>query len=259
MIHQIGEKRLKYITPKFDNLAPKEIIKSIMCAGEQRLSGGGYHPTKAMSYMMRCTKPEIIQAVKTVNAKYAIDEHNHILYPYMFDFRIHDQKDNVMRANWFSGMGQGFALMAYGRHGQKEICDKVLNSFETETITQFTDNGYHYMEYPGHCDALNGHIYAMYGIYEHWHRYQSKQAEHLFLKGVEWVKHNLHGYRNPKDASFYCTDHKIISDKVDGRYHKIHIEQLHYLYEITDDDWFSQQARLFYDDYNVSGYVALYD
>jgi len=30
------------------------------------------------------------------------------------------------------------------------------------------EDGYHYMEYPNHCSPLNGHIFALYGLYECW-------------------------------------------------------------------------------------------
>ncbi len=256
-IHKIKKQDLKYITPSFFKKTKDEILKKIMCVGETRLNGGGFHPTRSMSYMMRLTNDDIINAIHHINEAYKIEQNNYILYPYTFDFLIHGNTDNIIKSNWFSGMGQGFALMAYVRSGKREIADKILNSFESGVFTEETPDGNHYMEYPNHCDALNGHIFALYGLYEYWYNYQTKQSEKLLIEGIRWVKNNLHKYRNVKGASFYCTNHKVLCDKLDGKYHKVHIEQLEYLGLITNDDWFNKQADLFKQDFFVNGIATV--
>lgn len=256
-IYKIPKNDLKFNTPSFSNLTIEEIINNIFCIGEKRLGFGGFHPTRSMSYMMRIKNNDVIQLLHLINEYYKIEKDDYVLYPYMFNFSIHGNKKNIITSNWFSGMGQGFALIAYTRFNDKSISEKILNSFESSEITKKTQYGYHYMEYPNHCDALNGHIFSLYGLYEYWHKYQCKKAKRLLIEGIRWVKHILYKYRNVGGPSFYCTDHKILCNKVDGKYHKVHIEQLNYLGLITKDDWFNKQVNLFKKDFPVSGDVIV--
>jgi len=244
---KIPEEKLKFNTPVDID---KDYIDLIFCKiNPDRYSGGGYHPVRAMNIMFRTNSEKIKNDVIQINKKYLIERNGYILFPYMFDFALHNNKNNVMKSGWFSGMAQGYALIAYTGVNDREMCDKILNSFESPEICKKTKNGHHYMEYPNKCDALNGHIYALYGIYKYWFDYQTEQSEFLFNEGVKWVKHNLHYYRNEGNASFYCQDHKVLCNKVDGKYHKVHIEQLRYLHEITGDNWFEEQADLFLKDF----------
>ena len=230
----------------------EDILDKIYCKkNNERYGGGGYHPLRAMNYLIKLNDFELKENIHKINESYKIDRNDYFLYPYNFDFALHSNKNNVMKSNWFSGMAQGFALIAYCRYGKKDITDKIFNSFKSSEILQITDSGYHYMEYPNKCDALNGHIFALYGLYEYWHIYQTDESKFLLEKGIEWVKNNLHHYRNEGGASFYCQNHKVLCDKVGGKYHKVHIEQLRYIYEITGDIWFEEQANLFLSDFNV--------
>jgi len=245
--------KLKYSAPFKINYNHKQFI---FCKENiDRYNGGGYHPGRAMTLLMRLNDSKTQSEIHNINENNLVSIDEYILYPYKFNFRIHNSSNNIINANWYSGLAQGLALMAYVRYENgkyKKMCDKILNSFESDEICEKTENGFHYMEYPHHCDALNGHIYALYGIYEYWHKYQTSQSEFLFKEGVKWVKNNLYHYRNKGNVSFYCKDHKVLCDKVDGKYHKVHIEQLKYLYEITGDVWFREQANLFLEDFFVN-------
>ncbi len=256
-IHEIKKENLKYIEPAFSHLSKDDILKQIMAFGEKRLNYGGFHPTRAMSYMMRIPNKDIIQHIHQINEYRKIEKDNYILYPYTFDFKIHNSKTNIIKADWFSGMGQGFALIAYSRQNNRKIADKILNSFESDKFTEQTDFGNHYMEYPNHCYALNGHIFALYGLYEYWYRFKTNKAKHLLIEGIKWVKSNFHKYRNIGDASFYCSDHKVLCNRQGGKYHKVHIEQLEYLTLLTGDNWFSDRVKELKDDFNVSGDVVV--
>jgi len=55
------------------------------------------------------------------------------------------------------------------------------------------------------------------------------------------AKYNLHRFRSVSDISYYCIAHKVQAEN----YHFIHIQQIDYLYKMTNDAEFKNQSRFF--------------
>jgi hypothetical protein len=108
-------------------------------------------------------------------------------------------------------------------------------------------------EYPGptmspSSRVLNGHLYAIYGIWEYWRQTQSSVAAALFRDAVKTVRrYVLRGFRNPGWASSYALSGDVPSD----RYHAIHVNQLLHLHALTGDPVFATMAETLHDDFSV--------
>ena len=89
--------------------------------------------------------------------------------------------------------------------------------------------------------TLNGHINALFGLYDFWTETGSKAALRYFEGGTQTVRANLHRFRRRGLLSRYSLSGP------DGslHYHHTHIHQLRILALMTGDDWFSRQADAF--------------
>ncbi len=191
-------------------------------------------------------------------------EFNSALYfPYPFDWDLHAISGETMTAPWYSGMAQGQILTAFVRlynitedTSYLNLANKVYKSFENvyadfNPWTVFIDeNGYYWIEeYPtelGRTRALNGFIYALYGLYDYYLLTKDEGCREYLLASITTVKHYIEEYRNPGDISYYCLRHKLKYPN----YHKYHTEQLSMLYKITGDSYFLKMFNLFYNDYH---------
>ena len=154
-----------------------------------------------------------------------------ILFPYNFDFPLHGYPDETIRSPWYSGMAQGQAF-------------KDINM---PWISYIDHNKYVWIEeYPMEdpTNALNGFIFAIYGLYDYYLLTQDSKCKEILLACLTTVKDNIHLFRNKDDLSYYCLKHKVKSES----YHKVHIDQLEMLFLITQDRYFSAMAELFNND-----------
>lgn len=153
-----------------------------------------YHPVQIAQHLLvfldnyrSMGAAAYLSAAETYAAKLlelAITENGAMYFPYPFDFELHGSSGDTMRAPWYSGMAQGQALSCFVRLYQ-ETADSaylvaakaVLQSFylvegEAEPWTASVDpNGYYWIdEYPlpKNTFTLNGHIFAIIGLYELW-------------------------------------------------------------------------------------------
>lgn len=178
------------------------------------------------------------------NASYRDD---FVVWEYTFPWEFYN-----MNPPWISGMAQGLAVEvlghAYdltGKQIYKEIADKALRAFlvpiEEGGVTIDTGNGRWYEEYADiggkNPRVLNGMIYALQGIYNFWLITGNEEAKMIFDKGVIALKQNLPIY----DAwgwSYYDALGNVASDE----YHRIHVEQMKWLYEVTRNPMFADYA-----------------
>lgn len=185
-------------------------------------------------------------------------------FPYEFDFKLHDLEDQLMVANWYSGMAQGQALSCFvhmyeltGEEYYINWADEIYRSIaalRTEECGKFwvtvADlNEYLWVEeYP--LDefnyTLNGTIFAIYGIYDYYRiNPENEGVKQILDASLTTIKDNIIQFRNPGNPSFYCLKHK----KPSVSYHQVHIRQLRMLYKITNDKYFDDIAELFISDY----------
>jgi hypothetical protein len=236
-----------------------------------------YHPVRIALKMLSLINSYII----TNNNEYLkkteklgstlLDKHHFlydsILFPYTFDFPLHNFENEKMKAPWYSGMAQGLSLSAFIRlhklTSNKEylkISDKIFNSFylykdKYEPWIVFVDkNGYLWIEeYPMEqlTHVLNGFIFSIYGLYDYYLCKENIKCKELIQASLITIKKYLPLFRKKDEPSLYCLKHKIQSIK----YHDIHISQLNMLYKFTGDNFFSEWRQKFINDYNSELFI----
>ncbi|MPW26968.1 hypothetical protein GC105_14380 [Alkalibaculum sp. M08DMB] len=217
----------------------------------------GYVKTNDSEYLERAE----LFANKLYDLGLKIDEK--VFFPYTFDFALHGHQENTMKAPWYSGMAQGQALTVFSRlynvTGNELYLQKAQETFNTfEPTYEVTQNpwvvlideeGYLWIEeYPhdGGTQALNGFIFAIYGVYDYYMITNDEKAKEILQASINTIEEYIEDYRNEGEISYYCLDHKVKSD----RYHMIHIEQLEMLYKFTGENYFNEMSNNFKSDYS---------
>lgn len=175
-----------------------------------------------------------------------------LVWPYLFDLPFYG-----ISAPWISGMAQGEALSVLLRahsltDDEKYLRDaiKVWNIFEVAVedggVMAKFPNGFPVIEeYPrfGNVIAvLNGFIFAIFGVYDFSSYTQKKESEKLFVNLIESLTANLEHY----DAGYWSFyDLKSPKRLTSKAYHRLHLEQLKKLHEITGENIFGQSASQF--------------
>jgi hypothetical protein len=216
----------------------------------------GFHPARLLALMLRWlanNETDKIKKYEKLLFENSLITDNELLFLYKFYFPLHQNYKDAMKPDWVSGFCQGLGLLFFARFYKKdneELLVKIRNGMINERIVEhFFDGSILFHEYEHKCDALNGHIYALYGLYEHWYWTDDETSADLFKRGTKYVIDNIDKYRNPNGASFYCSTHKMETEKVGGKYHATHINQLVYLYKVTGCQKIKDIAKMFYDDY----------
>lgn len=209
----------------------------------------GYQETGNPEYLRRAeanASKLIEEGVRARGAMY---------FPYRFDFRLHGDDDDVMSAPWYSAMAQGQALSLFvrllevtGEERWREAADDAFLTFtlarETaageEPWTVFVDESRYlwleeYAKDPP-MRVLNGHIFAIYGLYDYHRLTGDHRAAELFDGAVTTIRHYADDFRVPGDVSFYCLRVRAQSEK----YHRTHVGQLDTLSALTGDAFFAE-------------------
>ena len=150
-------------------------------------------------------------------------------------------------SGYAQGLGAGLYAKAYQTTGKKEylnIAKLLLNSFdlplEMNGFVSNTKYGPWYLEYNYNSNelVLNGHIIALQGLYYYWEITKDKKAWQLFQAGVESTKKALPIF-DTNSWSKYSNIHGDASEF----YHRLHIQLLKWLYDVTGDEYFLNYAR----------------
>jgi len=187
-----------------------------------------------------------------------------IFFPYTFAFPLHGCDQETMMSPWYSGMAQGqtlsFFCRLYEATKDKEVlnqCEKVFNSFTrlkgqgfNPWVSCVDKDGYLWLEeYPRDLPAftLNGMIFAIYGLYDFYRITESELALKYVYASLTTIKDNILRFRCEDDVSYYCLKHNNFKGR-NPSYHKVHINELKKLTEITGDSYFEEIAEIFYKD-----------
>jgi len=158
-------------------------------------------------------------------------------------------------ATWISGMAQGEALSVLlrthqltGEEKYLEIAHATWRSFQIPTaeggvISYFPDGSPVIEEYPSpkyFTAVLNGFIFAIFGVYDFAVYTKDKQARQFFFKLIDSLKNNLYRY----DCGYWSYyDLKSPLRLTSKSYHRLHIEQLNELHEITKEEIFKTYRK----------------
>lgn len=186
-------------------------------------------------------------------------------YPYDFDFAPSGDTTEILRAPWFSAMAQGQALTVFVRLSEvtdddrwRQAADATVISLEQKAegsapFTSWVDDRSllwldEYPRYPAELGerVLNGHIFALYGLYDYWRVTGDARARNLFRGGLATLEATvMTEFRRPGWLSIYSLRHAQHT----ASYHQVHQSQFLMLWRLTGDPRWLNAASAFRDDY----------
>lgn len=150
------------------------------------------------------------------------------------------------KAPWSSGMSQGLVISLLVR-GFVFFNDKTyldLAILASKTLSRpIHEGGFKYNYDNFKCwfeesntnnHILNGHIYALFGIFDIYRCTKSSEHYKLFTSGLNDIKENIKKF----DLGFFSSYDAFSKEYANNSYHSIHIVQFEILYEISNDDFF---------------------
>ena len=212
-----------------------------------------FRATKDQRYVdrgKRCVQRLLIEADRVGDA---------IFFPYRFDFAIHQDSANMLRAPWYSGMAQGEILRTlvrlYKVTGETKYlayADSTFRAFfslrgqSNPWVSRIDAIGYYWIEEYPHDDrpgmTLNGFIYAVYGVYNYYCVTEDPDAKLVWDLSLTTLKHYLPSYRRDGQTSYYCLGHM---DPATETYHALHTQMMGYLEQMNGDTLFTRMKEAF--------------
>lgn len=211
----------------------------------------------AESYRLTGDPEYLRRAVGTTDKllAHAVSLDGGLYLAYTFPFEVFGDPRDHLAAPWFSGMAQGRALLVLQRLFEATGEDRWLHAQDRVYATTFharragrpwstfvDDDGYLWFEeYPGArvpTRVLNGHMSALFGYWERARSTGDPQAQALFDGGATTALHYGELLRRPGEISAYS----VRKPRQSGKYHRLHIKQLHQLAVLTGDDAFERLA-----------------
>lgn len=185
-----------------------------------------------------------------------------LFYTYPFDYPAKVAGGRVLKKGWVSGLAQGAVLAAWVRlyrvtndPKHLEMAEKTFNSFllvrremgQEEPWVSFVDENQYlwFEEFPTDQDpqfrVLNGHIYALKGLYSYYLLAPNEECLKLLRAGITTVKRYFNDFRSPGRPNRYCLVGDYVPDYGPAR----SIEDQEWLHRITGDPFFLEAAAAF--------------
>lgn len=193
----------------------------------------------------------------------SVDESGAMWFGYPFEHRLHRDDALTMTPPWFSGMAQGQALSLLVRL-HEETGEARWAQAAHATFTSFAGdqalgephfrlaaaNGCLWFEEyvdddipPTH--VVNGHLYAVFGLYDYAIAFADPAAVELFDAGASTIRESFDSFRVPGRSSLYCaTDYCAHTRWNPPNYHRGVAAQLDHLSAMTNDALFARMAAL---------------
>ncbi len=276
------------LQPVADGLRPYDTAVPLPRGGWGLVDGGGVrmfswagdprlwnHPVGQAQYAIlnldsfRLTGDRIYLDRAAANAQRLIDRRVESdggwYYPYDFDFAVHGDTTETLRAPWYSGMAQGQALSTFVRLYRATQQETWLRAAEatlatldqtpagTAPFASWVDGSRQlwleeYPRYPARDSerVLNGHVFAMYGLHDYWQLTGDPLARRLFLGALSTIEATVPTqFRRPGWASIYSLRHAVNTLS----YHRVHINQFLMLWRLTGDRRWIAAATTFRNDF----------
>ncbi|MFF1571190.1 cell wall-binding repeat-containing protein [Leifsonia sp. NPDC058292] len=176
-------------------------------------------------------------------------------YPYTFPWTYYQR---TLTAPWWSGMAQGEALSLFTRLAEATH-DSRWDTAADHTFASFTrphsttapwsslviDKHLYFEEYAGDQPpllVLNGHVFALFGLYDYWKHTGNATAARYFDGGATTVLERMMPLvRVEGGVSYYCVQADYCQSPLwqNKNYHPIHSWQLDTLARLTGDSRFT--------------------
>jgi len=147
---------------------------------------------------------------------------------------------------------------AYDLTGNQAYIDKAHKAFQALLVdydsggaTTTEDHGnslfFHELAKPGFQKTyiLNGHTGALLHIWQYYELTQDPQAKIIFDKGINYLKHHLRKYDTGSWSLYDQTVSSHMKNPASEHYHKIHIDHLKALYNISGEPILNKYANRF--------------
>ncbi len=211
----------------------------------------GYRVTRDWAYLGRA------QAIARVFVRIGVVVDGGLYLPYTFNFAMHKNAADVIRAPWYSAMAQGLALSVFtrlyqltGREAYRDTAAELFASLRHlgrsgwPWVSYVDSSGYLWLEeydQPQPEHTLNGFNFALFGIYDWFTTTGDPVAKQELQGALTTLKAYVARYRNPGGPIDYCLKH----GKPQLKYHHVVIGQLQMMTSITGDPYFATEAALF--------------
>lgn len=192
-----------------------------------------------------------------------------LYFPYPFDFSLGGLKRHTLEAPWWSAMAQGEALSLFVRlfqaTGDKKWQKAADGAFATlddvgprkEPWSVYIDRRRYlwFEEYAGNTMpliVLNGHMFAMFGVWDYHQLTGSTKAAELFDASATTLREYLPLFRSDGEASYYCLRVPLCNREQwkSEKYHGIVERQMRYIADMTDERWFAREANRYARDFD---------
>ena len=256
-----------YVTPLNDKNIPVDKNGVVLeVYGRRKV----YHPLTIARYGIRLlhsyriTENEAYLDRAEVNAaflvRHAARRYGALYFPYRFNYRLFGDPSDLMHAPWYSAMAQGAALTLFFRlYGVtqearwKTAASSTFATFVqrrsatrpwTVFVARRAKQRYLWLEEYAKTpptQPLNGHMYALFGVYEYALATRTAAAMHVFDGAATTIRYQGNRFRVPGGISYY-------SLRVHAQYpsyHCVHVWQLKLLGRMTGDPWFVREGRRF--------------
>jgi D-glucuronyl C5-epimerase C-terminus len=196
-----------------------------------------------------------------------------LFFPYPYTFRVHGLADEVLRAPWYSAMAQGQALTAFvrlfeatGDQRWRDAADATFESLKivgprtTPWVVHLDRSGYLWFEEYALARkpdrTINGHLFAVVGLYDYWLLTDDPEAKLLIEGGLTTVREQVATWRQPGWVSRYCITHRVQST----HYHTVHAQLAYDIHHMTGSAWWAllgdQLIADYPDDESIHGPVS---
>ena len=229
-----------------------------------------YHPLVIARYAVqllhsyRITQNPAFLARAEVNANFlintAVSRDGALYFPYRFTYRLFGNPSDLMRPPWYSAMAQGAALTLFlrlftvtGEQQWRTAADSTFATFVQRRSAKrpwavFAPRRYdrrylwfeEYVKNPP-TQPLNGHLYALFGVWEYARTVGSAAAMYVFDGGATTIRHQVQRFRVRGGISYYSLRVHVQY----ASYHCVHVWQLKLLARMTGNAWFAREARRF--------------
>lgn len=157
------------------------------------------------------------------------------------------------KAPWASGIAQGIAISAllrgYCCEGDERLLVLARRAFNL-LDTPVEDGGFRFSseaidswyEEDSQCShILNGHIFALLGVYDLFRVTGEVRYHECFERGLAAIQKNMYHF----DLGFFTKYCYIDPQPANNSYHRIHAVLLRILHQITGDAWYDTMATRF--------------
>ncbi len=165
-----------------------------------------------------------------------------------------DLKKYSLQRGWISAMAQGQAISLLLRTWQftndsvyfqsaREAFKLFQLTLDQNGVSFFnSDSSIWFEEYPNRLEpthVLNGHVWALFGIWDYYRVTRDSTAKWLFEAGVNAIEDQIELY----DTGFWVLYEQKPFQLLNGTYMDLQIDQLEVLYFLTHHDVFNVYAR----------------